>query len=164
MNHEAIIIFGVLLSTWGLFVPLLMWLQLRKAEKENSHLQTELKSILNMLNDSRRYREEKEQALKEATNRARQPIFASPKYMHTGTMAKLLFLMCLYAQLAFSSGFEGMWEFLEGEHGYYEVHPESGPLLMDLIAQQAPLLPWLNLRLHIKDQNVQNLGWAQRMR
>jgi len=81
MNHEAIIIFGVLLSTWGLFVPLLMWLQLRKAEKENSHLQTELKSILNMLNDSRKYREEKEQASKEATNRARQPIFASPKYM-----------------------------------------------------------------------------------
>ena len=37
-----------------------MWLQLRKAEKENTHLQTELKSIMNMLNDSRKYKEEKE--------------------------------------------------------------------------------------------------------
>ncbi len=81
MNHEAIIIFGVALLTWGLFVPLLMWLQLRKATKENSYLQTELKSILSMLNDSRKYKEEKEQGLRDATNRARQPIFASPKYM-----------------------------------------------------------------------------------
>lgn len=53
-------------------------------------------------------------------------------------MARLLFLICFYAQFAFASGFEGMWEFLEGEHGYYEVHQEALPLLMDLIEEQAP--------------------------
>ncbi len=53
-------------------------------------------------------------------------------------MVKLLFLVFLCQQFVLPSGFEKMGEFLEGEHGYYEINPEATSFLMQLIAEAPP--------------------------
>lgn len=77
MNYDSVLVIGMGLLAWGVFIPLLMLLRLRKTRKEATYLKTELKGILSMLQEAEIYKHKKEQDL---ASRVRQPIFASPKY------------------------------------------------------------------------------------
>ena len=79
MDYDVVFNVGIALTAWGILIPLILLIRVRKLQKRKLYLQRELKSILKTLKESEKYKQEKERLFQDTKSKNRPSTFPVPK-------------------------------------------------------------------------------------